>query len=81
MYSVLPPVAVDALPEVRLAVEEPHADERQTEIWMRLQVVARKHAETAAVDAVATRGSRTRPTGTPPAERVEEPRGSRPRYS
>ena len=43
-------LAVEALPEVRLAVEEPHRNERKSEIGCALQVIAGEHPETTAVD-------------------------------
>ena len=50
VLGVLPAVAVDALAEVRLAVEEPDRDQRQPQVGRALEVVAREHAEAAAVD-------------------------------
>ena len=41
---------VQLLPEVALAVEEADADERNTEVRRRLEVVAGEHAEAAGVD-------------------------------
>ena len=46
----LPPVLVDDLGEIALAVEEADRDERQPEVGGGLEVVAREHAEPARVD-------------------------------
>ena len=43
-------VAVDALIEIALPVEQPHGDERQPQIARRLAVIARENAEAARVD-------------------------------
>ncbi len=47
---VLPPVAIEALPEIALVVVQADADERDAEIRRALDVIAREDAETAGVD-------------------------------
>lgn len=47
---LLPPVDPDALVEVALAIENAHTDKWDAEIRRRLAVIAREHAEPAAVD-------------------------------
>ena len=64
---VLPSGRVDALVEVALPVHEPDPDHGQRLVGGLLQDVAGQHAEPARVDRAATRGRRTRRTGTPPA--------------
>ncbi len=48
---LLEAVAVDGLPEVARAVEQPHADHRHAQVAGGLAVVAREHAQAARVDA------------------------------
>ena len=50
VLGVLLAVAVESLPEVGLPIEEPDGDERQPEVRGALEVVAREHAQAAAVD-------------------------------
>ena len=79
VLGVLPAVAADALPEIRLAVEEADRHQRQPQVGRALQVVARQHAQAAASRWAATRGCRTRPRNRRPGGRAAARRAPSPR--
>ena len=50
VFGVLPAVPADALPEIRLAVEEADRHQRQAQVGRALEMIARQHAQAARVD-------------------------------